>query len=192
MTNKDCRKPRETHKKPSKATTASHRLLKRIGTRSPAIVETKTKTAIIKILLSSIMARETKADGLRLLITREIEEAIAGRTTGTEIKLMTVTIGRTSKDRIRYGTIVTKVVVMITIIGIGIQASGGAGTIDAIEVKEGIGGVGQGRGTEETEETEEIEEIEVTEVTEVIEVIEVTEGTEVMKEEVGQGKKVET
>jgi len=165
MTNKDCRKPRETHKKPSKATTVKRRLLKRIGTHSPAIVETKTKTAIISILLSNTTAKETEADGLHLLTTRGIDEAIAGRTTGTEIKLMTETIGRTLKGRIRHGTIVTKVVEMITIIGIGIKVKGGVGRIVAIE---GTGGVGQGRGTDGTG------------------------GKEVVKEGVGLGKKLAT
>jgi len=150
MTNKDFRKPRETHKKPFKATTAKHRLLKGIGTHSPAIVETKTKTAIISILLSNTTARETEADGLHLLTIRGIDEAIANKTIGTEIKLMNEAIGRTLKGRIRYGTIVTKVVEMITIIGIGIKVKGGVEKIVAIEGTEGTGGVGQGRGTEGT------------------------------------------
>ena len=98
-------------------------------------------------------ARETEADGLHLLTAGQTDEAIAGRMTprGTEIKLMTETIGRTLTGSIRDGTIVSKVVAMITIIGIGSQVSGGAWRSVGTEVIEGTRGVGRGKGKEGTE-----------------------------------------
>jgi len=98
-------------------------------------------------------AREIEADGLHLLTTGRTDEAIAGRMTpkGTEIKLMTETIGRTLTGSIRDGTIVSKVVATIMIIGIGSQVSGAAWRSVVTEVIEGIGGVGREKGKEGTE-----------------------------------------
>ena len=164
MTNKDCKKPpnRETHKKPFKATTAKHWLLKRIGTHSPAIIETRTtaKIARIKVLMSKEVTkvRETEADDLHRLTTGRTDEAIADKMipTGTEIKLMTETKGRISTGRIRGGiSIVTKVVAMSRNIGTGSQASGGEGRSVVRGVIEGTGEVGQGKGWTETEEVKE-------------------------------------
>lgn len=173
MTNKDCRKPpnRETLKKPSKAITAKEVLLKRIGTHNPAaIIETKTtaKIVIIKVLMSKEVTtgKETEADDLHRLTTGKTDVAIAGRMipSGTEIKLIAITTGRTLTGRIREGiSIVTKVVEMILSIGTGSQASGAEWRNVVTGATEGTGGVGQGRGWIETE---------------------------AVKEEVGQGKKL--
>jgi hypothetical protein len=98
-------------------------------------------------------AREIEADGLHLLTTGRTDEAIAGRMTprGTEIKLTTETIGRTLTGSIRGGTIVSKVVATIMIIGIGSQVSGGAWRSVGTEVIEVTGGVDRGKGKEGTE-----------------------------------------
>ncbi len=111
-------------------------------------------------------ARETEVDDLHRLTTGRTDEAIAGRMipSGTEIKLMTETKGRTSTGRIRGGiSIVTKVVAMIGSIGTGSQARGGEWRSVVTGATEKVGGVGQGKGWTETE---------------------------VVKEEVGQGKKL--